>query len=80
MFSACPGFSWHRVDFFFIVSDIMQCFGFRRKTVDNTPVFQFLLSSAEQTEHFGFSTSHTVLPVRRAKKAQGVGMGQNQDS
>ena len=52
-----------------------------KNNLDNTAVFQLLLSSAAQSQEcFSFSVSCTVLPVRAAAGAQGAGWGQNQDS
>lgn len=74
-----PCFSWDRVDFLHN-SGITLCFGFRKKNVDNTPVFQLLLSSTTQSQKcFSFSPCHTVLPAG-SSEVQGAGRGQNQNN
>ena len=52
---------------FFIVSAVMLCLGFRRKTM------LFMCSAAKSQGHFSFSGACIVLPVREK------GMRQNQD-
>jgi len=70
-YCSCPGFSWDRGDFF-IVSGMMVCFGYRRKTMltNQCPCWAALYR-AKDVSISVFRTSLQADRLRRHKKVGG---------
>ena len=71
----CPGFSWDRVDFSFIMSGTMLCCGSRRKTM---LIMQpmLLIRAAQSQGHFSFSYCPDGEGAEEHKELGGTEPGQ----